>query len=157
MSRYFRNIRMLKLCHLLLCTAAVLFVSWGLLAPNPLRAVNGTSFAFLSDIDDILIHLVVFLTFTVLTVSLVRNQRDPLRQLVATFVLAHAVTTEFLQAWIPSRTCDPLDMMANIVGIMLGLRLLEWLRNQRHTCGRLCCPPGLSDNGFPRPESDTGP
>ena len=121
--------QLIRSAHLLLCISMVAFMSWGLLAPNPLKSVSGTSFAFLCSIDDFLIHLGVFATVTILLASFVRDQRPAIRHLAVSLVLLQGVTTELLQALIPSRTCDPLDMLANIVGVTIGMRVAEVLQN----------------------------
>jgi hypothetical protein len=43
--------------------------------------------------------------------------------LVIGLIVAHSVTTELLQIVIPLRTCDPVDLTANWLGIALGVRL----------------------------------
>ena len=112
-----------RVLHIVLASALVIFVSWGLLATNPLQAVNGTSFQFVRLIDDFLIHLCVYATLTLALMPIVSQQRLVIQRLVIGLIVAHSVATELLQIMIPLRTCDPVDLMANWLGIALGVRL----------------------------------
>jgi len=113
----------LRVLHVLAAAALGIFVSWGLLTTNPLQAVNGTSFQFIRLIDDFLIHVSVYATLTLALMPLVSKHRLIIQRLVIGLIVAHSVTTELLQIAIPLRTCDPVDMMANGLGIALGVRL----------------------------------
>ena len=50
------------------------------------------------------------------------------------FVAAHAALTEYLQAFVPNRTPNPRDWLANMAGAVLGLGLV-WLARRRRPAG----------------------
>jgi hypothetical protein len=74
-------------------------------------------------IDDFLIHLSVYATLTLALMPFVSSHRLIVQRLVIGLIVAHSVTTELLQIVIPLRTCDPVDLTANWLGIALGVRL----------------------------------
>ena len=113
--------------HITIVAAVLVFVSWGLLSPNPLRAIHGTPFRFIRLIDDFAIHLSVYLVVAASVGSLFVNSAWHIRRWPIAGVVFHAVTTELLQAWIPNRTCDPIDLVANLIGIVVGLKLLHFV------------------------------
>ena len=113
--------------HVAIVLAVLVFVSWGLLSPNPLRAIQRTPFRFIRLIDDFAIHLSVYLVVAASVGSLFVNAAWHIRRWPVSGVIFHAVTTELLQAWIPNRTCDPIDLVANLMGIFVGLKLLQLL------------------------------
>lgn len=119
----------LRTIHFALAVGIVVFVSWGLLSPNPLRSVNGPPFRLLRTVDDFLIHCGVYTTVTLCTVSLCRDGVIQEQRRVVFGVLLHAGTTEALQALIPQRHCDPVDLLANLAGVGCGLVLLMVCRS----------------------------
>ncbi|MFM9963082.1 MAG: VanZ family protein [Planctomycetaceae bacterium] len=55
--------------------------------------------------------------------------------LLAGFAVAHAMTTEYLQQFVPDRTSDVRDLVVNFLGIASGLllsRVAMWLFDARH-------------------------
>ena len=115
----------LRVLHVAAATGLLIFVSWGLLATNPLRVVNGTAFHFVRLVDNFLIHVSVYAVLTLTLMPLVSRQQLVIRQFVTGLILTHSVTTELLQTEIPLRTCDPVDLIANSLGIAAGVRLTE--------------------------------
>ncbi len=112
-----------------LCVAVGLLaaVTWGLLSTNPLRAVRNTPFRWIRHVHDVLIHLSVYAAVSVTLLPLVSDCRNGIRRLLIAAIATHAVSTELLQALIPRRTCDPVDLAANLAGIIIGLRMTSYL------------------------------
>ncbi|MEJ7592013.1 MAG: VanZ family protein [Planctomycetaceae bacterium] len=117
--------------HLLLCLFQVAAVSWALLTPDPFALVRDTSLGWVQSASDLLMHAIVFtvLSATVFSMCLAIFGEFPP---VAVFaMLGYSVTVEGLQAFVPGRTSDPRDAIANIAGFVLGLafvRVLSLLR-----------------------------
>ncbi len=62
---------------------------------------------------------------TVTLMPLIYDRRPDIQRLLIWAILAHAVTTELVQMIIPRRTCNPIDLAANLLGIALGIRLVS--------------------------------
>lgn len=107
--------------------ALIMFVTWGLVTPTPLRALRGTPFFWLSHLHNMAMHLCAYLLVTVTMLPLVSRHRAAIQRLVVGCIAGHAVVTELLQALIPQRTCDPLDFVANLLGIVAGVHLVPQL------------------------------
>jgi len=120
--------RYARTLHVAVAVGLLSVASWGLLSVNPLAPLKGTSFSLLRTIDDFLIHLSVYTFVTIGVTSLFRDSSRTLQNWCSIVIIAHAVGTELLQAVIPTRSCDPVDLLANLFGIMLGLRLLSLLQ-----------------------------
>jgi VanZ family protein len=128
-TRNFHPRSCLWLLHSAAAALLFVFVSWGLLSTNPLATVDNTSFQFIRRIDDFLIHLSVYATITLVLMPLVSCCQSRVQRLVVGSMIAHAVITELLQTIIPRRVCDPIDVVANLFGIALGIQLaLRWPR-----------------------------
>lgn len=117
--------------HLLLCLVQVAAVSWALLTPDPFSVVRDTSLGWVESVSDLLMHTLVFtiLSATVLSLCLAMFNEFPTFAVFA--MLGYCITVEGLQAFVPGRTCDPRDAIANVAGFVLGLtfvRLLALLR-----------------------------
>jgi VanZ family protein len=107
-------------------TAGLLIVaSWGLLSAAPLAPLNGTPFRLLRMIDDFLIHLSVYGLVAVGVFSLFRESSRMIRNWWTGALIIHAVSTELLQSMIPERNCDPVDLIANLLGLMMGHGLVS--------------------------------
>lgn len=119
--------RLLQALRIASAGAMVSFVTWGLLSPRPLRALRGTPLHWVRHVQDVAIHVCVFSALTLLLLPLVNESRHAARRLLTGSIVAHATTTELLQSLIPRRTCDPIDLLANLLGIMLGLTILRSL------------------------------
>jgi VanZ family protein len=48
-------------------------------------------------------------------------------------LLILAVVTEIVQLWIPERTFSPIDLLANVVGIMIGFMVIKLVKTSRVT------------------------
>lgn len=83
-----------------------------------------------------LLHLLGFGLLGVLAVNALSEgftARVRRRQVTAAAALAavYALALEGLQAFEPSRTVDPLDLVANLLGVALGLAIPLWLLRAR--------------------------
>lgn len=104
---------------------AVLFsgMSWGLLAPDAFRFLRSSPYSPLALLNDVMLHCCVFATVT-LTFCLLLSRGNLGRiKTIATMMVVQGVATELMQAFIPTRTCDVFDLMANFVGIAVGCKL----------------------------------
>lgn len=113
---------------LLICAALILFVSWGLLTSDPFAVVRRSPFSVLTTVSDLIMHCGAYAVITAVCLATTcRNTERSGQFAMKTFLVAHAIVTELLQAWIPNRTCDPLDALANLAGIALGAAAISWL------------------------------
>jgi len=123
--------RLRNFAHLLLCLLQVAGVSWALLSPDPFAVVRDTSLHWVQSVSDLLMHAFVFtaLSATVLSLCLAIFGEVPP---VAVFaMLGYCLTLEGLQAFVPGRTCDPRDAIANVAGFVLGLSCVRILSRFR--------------------------
>lgn len=98
-------------------------MSWGLLAPGAFRFLRTNPFSPFALFNDVMLHFCVF-AFVMLCFALAFSRGEAARiRTIALMLGAHGVITEILQAFIPTRTCDPLDLMANFIGIAIGSKL----------------------------------
>ncbi len=84
--------------------------------PAPALPALGTS--------DKLLHLAAFAGLAFLLAWAIPSGRWPLSRnlaLAAAIAFGYAVLDELSQQFIPGRTCDPLDVAADTVGILIGL------------------------------------
>ena len=106
-------------------------VSWALLTPDPFALMRDTSLDWIESASDLLMHALVFavLTATVFSLCLAIFGEFPTASVFA--MLGYCLAVEGLQAYVPGRTCDPRDAVANVAGFVLGLafvRVLTMLR-----------------------------
>ncbi len=108
--------------HVAICVCLLCFVSWGLLSSNPLAAIRHSPLEFVRTISDVLMHCGVYAVFSLACFSFAVRTGDPrIKNLILFGLVVHGICTELVQAFIPARTCDPLDTMANMVGIAIGV------------------------------------
>ncbi|MCA9038753.1 MAG: VanZ family protein [Planctomycetaceae bacterium] len=101
------------------CALLLLMVTWCLLTPHPPQNLQQLQEQTLR--GDLVIHLVVFSMVTFFILSLC----TPLRRATGLgSAVAFAFITECLQFWVPNRTCDPYDMLANLLGVSFGYGLM---------------------------------
>ena len=118
--------------HIAVCFGLLCFVSWGLLASNPLGALKHSPLAFVRTISDILMHCAVYSVFSLACFSFALRSHDSrVRTVVLAGLMVHGISTELIQTFIPTRTCDPLDAMANMVGIAIGVAVTGFLFSKR--------------------------
>jgi VanZ family protein len=121
-----------RVAHCVICFGLLLFVSWGLLTPDPLAVVKRSPLSILTTVSDLLMHCCVFGVFSVACCSLTARSSDPRVQKAILFLLmVYSTVTELLQVYVPRRTCDPLDAIANIAGIVAGAVLVNWFTSRR--------------------------
>jgi VanZ family protein len=114
--------------HACCCLALLVVISWALLSQNPFAAVRNTPLSWLKTVSDLILHLAAYTVFSTACCSLIGFQGDPtVRRRVLILLVIHALGTEYLQHWMPYRTCDPLDAAANLSGIATGFLLSLWL------------------------------
>ncbi|MEZ6133007.1 MAG: VanZ family protein [Planctomycetaceae bacterium] len=114
--------------HQMACLFLLLLVSWALLSPDPFASIRHTRLSFLQTISDIFLHCGAYSAFSLACCSLIGQRSDPnVRRTVIGLLVTHAVGTEVLQLWMPNRTCDPLDALANLCGITIGAMLAAWV------------------------------
>ena len=122
----------LRNLHAAACGAAIVFISWGLLSSDPLAVVKRSPLSFLTRISDLIMHCsayCVLATVCLLPTAFRPDQRAPV--VISSLLALHAIGTELLQAYIPRRTCDPMDALANLTGIALGAIMMAWLVRPR--------------------------
>jgi VanZ family protein len=64
--------------------------------------------------------------------SLSRSLRTPRMHLIAAtcMVLCYAASDEFHQKFVPGRTSSIYDVLVDMIGAMIGLALLSWIRKE---------------------------
>jgi hypothetical protein len=65
-------------------------------------------------------HTTSYALLTILLLTLVRPRQRVTAMMMVLGISLHGLLTEAAQYWIPARDCDPLDLLANLVGIALG-------------------------------------
>lgn len=113
-----------------LCAAAIAFVTWALLSPDPYRALRRLPITPLAACGDFVQHLIVFAVLTGGCVATALRSGST-TAVCSTLLIVYAVATESLQSLVPGRTPDPWDLMANTLGIGLGLAVVHVLRPER--------------------------
>lgn len=127
----------LRPAHWVACASLVALVSWGLLSQNPLAAVKRSPLSILTTISDLVMHFTAYGTLSAIAFALIGPTRDVrVRRAVLLLLLVHAFGTECAQIWIPNRTCDALDALANLSGIGGGM-LAVWALSGRLQTARL--------------------
>ena len=120
--RYQRHARIV---HVVVTAGLLIVASWGLLSAAPLAPLHGTPFSLLRTVDDFLLHLGVYALVAVGVFSLFRESSRMIQNWWAGVMIIHAVSTELLQSLIPERNCDPVDLVANLLGLMIGHGLVN--------------------------------
>lgn len=106
-------------------------VVWGLLILAltllPVEAVPGSGLLGRYHLDKVA-HAFLFGVFLILLVRALRGAGRPNTMLVAVVVtVLYGALTEFLQEWMGAgRHGDPLDLLADIIGILLAAAWLRW-------------------------------
>jgi VanZ family protein len=107
--------------HSAVCLALTMLVCWALLTPDPYAVIRTTSLGWLESLTDTLLHASVFgvLSLVLLTFSLWLWETPPAS--VVFGLVGYCVMMEWLQLFVPGRTCDPRDAIANLIGFLFGV------------------------------------
>lgn len=119
--------RLWNIAHLLLSLLQVAAVSWALLTPDPFALVRDTSLGWVQSASDLLLHATVFTVLSATVFSMCQAIFDEFPPVALFAMLGYCVTVEGLQAFVPGRTCDPRDAIANVAGFVLGLTFVRLL------------------------------
>ena len=90
-----------------------------LLTPDPYATSDVFEALRDVEIEGFVIHCGVYVGLSVLLLLCVFGSRAELCAI--TYLSLHAFVTESIQAFVPGRTCDPWDTLANTLGIAIGL------------------------------------
>ena len=112
-----------------LAVSSLVLATWILLSTDPLSRFGRTSTVFIRSIGDFVIHLSVYAVITLSLMLPISHCRSDVRRVCLALLMVHAVITELLQTMIPRRVCDPIDMLANCLGIGLAIMATgQWTR-----------------------------
>lgn len=129
MSSFVRLPRFPATIHQCCCVVLFLFVSWGLLTPDPYSAVQHAGLGRPHGVSDTVLHFVVYGSLSVTCWMLIGARAHRRRRaVIAMLLMTHAIGTECLQSFIPGRTCDPRDVVANFAGILCGVLIANLIR-----------------------------
>ena len=93
-----------------------------------MAAVKRSPFSILTTISDLIMHCGAYAMLSILVLTLAESfGRSNLRRTLIVLMVIHSMGTEIAQIWIPRRTCDPLDAMANFAGIFVGAAVAAWV------------------------------
>ena len=113
--------RLWNAAHLLLCLFELAVVSWALLTPDPYAVVRDTSLVWVQSARDHLQHAIVFTILSATVFSLCQAIFGEFPPVALFAMLVYCVSMEGLQAFVPGRTSDLGDALANVAGCVLGL------------------------------------
>ena len=132
--------------HFTVCVGLLSFVSWALLSPNPFATVRYTPLSALRTVSDVLLHCSAYgLLSSVCFLAMANKRSAGARRILLGLLIAHGVSSELLQALVPNRNCDPLDGMANMLGIAIGAVAVIWFRPALHRAKIVMCPTQTTD------------
>src|SRR5690606_22246186 len=79
-----------------------------------------------ASLPGVLQHLSAYLLLgTMFCIGFVRSRASAVW--VLCLLALHGLTTEAIQAWVPNRTCDWRDLMANMLGAIFSVALCPWI------------------------------
>ena len=99
-------------------------LTWALLTPDPFALLRQTPIGWVAKLDDMIQHLVAFCLLSLTVLTLYFRLTRTVSPVVVVLLGSHAVLTECLQAFVPGRTCDPNDALANFAGILLSVNIV---------------------------------
>ena len=107
----------------------LLRVAWlaglGLLVLGSLLPGSAAPIAWLSRFSDKLLHFLAYAAVAALGVASARNRRAMLRSVLIVFFLS--VALDCLQWFVPGRTFEVGDLVANMAGLSCGVLFIVWL------------------------------
>lgn len=121
------SLRIRNWIHLSLCLIQATALSWALLTPDPFSLVRDTSFSWVQSVSDLLIHTSVFIALSTTVFSLCYALYREFPAVVVFAMLGYCLVVEGLQAFVPGRSCDPRDAIANVTGFVVGLAAVRVL------------------------------
>ncbi|MEZ6046076.1 MAG: VanZ family protein [Planctomycetaceae bacterium] len=113
------------------CGLLLIMVTWCLLTPHPPANLHRLQEEALR--GDLLIHFTVFGMVTFFVLSLCRPTQIGGGLL---FAIMYAIFTEILQSFVPNRSCDSYDLIANFCGVLGGLIFFQAYQKMLHAWGR---------------------
>lgn len=100
-------------------------LAWGILLSYllliPFPDIDTSSFDI--PFKDKIVHILLFLIWTYLLLQFFGNKK---KLSVLLFVLFYGIGTEVAQSFIPDRSCELMDVMADALGIAVGYYLYQW-------------------------------
>ena len=111
--------------------AALCFLTWALLSPDPFAPIHETPLGWLRTLDDLLLHGIAFGCLSALLLSFLQRCEFPISPGIVVLMVGYSLTTEILQMFVPGRTCDPIDGLANLCGMACGFTILTWTERTR--------------------------
>ena len=111
--------------------ATILAIIWTLailaacsLPGNELPKINFDLFE-----PDKIAHFILFFLFGLLWLEAASENKKNWRILIAVFGILYAILTELYQSALPlGRTADPMDSLANLIGLFTAMGSYTWLR-----------------------------
>lgn len=129
--------RLMHAAGVTIAVAIVCVFTWLLLIPDPYAASQAFEPLRRARISGYLIHPCVYLCIAVTTLINVPTNAKNLRSRVLMLIVAHGLITEMLQYFIPGRSCDPFDVVANLSGILAAIALDRFRREVFDTYSRV--------------------
>lgn len=117
--------------HGAVCAVLSLLVCWALLSPDPYAVIRTTSFGWLESLTDTLVHAGVFGVLSVILLTFSVRIWDSPPPTVLFGLVGYCLLMELLQLFIPGRTCDPRDAIANLIGFLFGIACTKVLQTVR--------------------------
>lgn len=114
-------------CAWVVAGAFLLLLTYLTLAPDPWWFMGQAGREAEQSIDstfaDYSQHFGAYAVLAVLLAGASFTTQSPSVKAVAVFAVLHGVATEWLQQFIPLRTCDWTDALANMLGVLAGFLL----------------------------------
>lgn len=112
------NARYLRLCRWVVLAIHLLF-TYLLLTPDPYAKADVFQSIYDIQPEGYIIHLGVYfgLAFTIQAVT----TKAKYNSMGVAYISAHGLLSEYGQSFVPGRTCDPWDTLANVVGIGIAV------------------------------------
>ncbi|MFO0879595.1 MAG: VanZ family protein [Gemmataceae bacterium] len=104
-------------------------VTWALLSPVPPKVSAAVLPPEMTFSASKAVHLIVYAAMTVLAAYL--PGPTGVRFWLWGFLALHAGATEYLQLFVEGRTGSVRDVVIDLIGLGLGVALVEWLRSRR--------------------------
>lgn len=100
-----------------------------LIAATVLALVTSTPPEHIIAINDKILHFIMFMYLTLAWAWIDRGKKSPYR--IATTLFLHGLLIEWIQHFLPSRTCSLADMAANGLGSVVSLIIIKTFQRTR--------------------------